>query len=343
MPQTKAALPDAMSRHPLPVTFEEVPAEVVARHSSRGFCYKKKMVRTVPGRFSLSEAYLKLADAHYNFEFRSSDVVLLSYPKSGTTWASELLWAMMNIDHLDSMEKKNIHGRAFYLDKDFAHPIPEEDLIRFRQKLPDAKAEEGVILQLAAAEKGPRLLWSHMPLLLLNPDMLNTCKVVYVARNPKDVCVSAFHFISKLRFEGLKVYQGEFSDFAEVFMDDSFMMMPYWEHIQQAWQQRDHEHLHIMFYEDMKKDLMGELRKLNLHLMTGLTEQQLRQVSEAASFDRLKSLEAKMPIFKAVDGSFFRKGQTGDWKNIATSELDIRMDRWIQEKSRMIGITFQYS
>ena len=39
----------------------------------------------------------------------------------------------------------------------------------------------------------PRFVKSHLPFSLLNPRLLDVCKVVYVARNPKDVCVSFYH------------------------------------------------------------------------------------------------------------------------------------------------------
>ena len=34
---------------------------------------------------------------------------------------------------------------------------------------------------------------SHLPLSLGPPRLLDVCKVVYVARHPKDVCVSYYH------------------------------------------------------------------------------------------------------------------------------------------------------
>ena len=46
----------------------------------------------------------------------------------------------------------------------------------------------------------PRFVKSHLPFSLLNPRLLDVCKVVYVARNPKDVCVSFYHHMRLLRF-----------------------------------------------------------------------------------------------------------------------------------------------
>ena len=41
--------------------------------------------------------------------------------------------------------------------------------------------------------KSPRIIKTHLPLSMLPPNLLDVSKVVFVARNVKDVCVSFFH------------------------------------------------------------------------------------------------------------------------------------------------------
>ena len=38
----------------------------------------------------------KLADRIYDMEVREDDVWIVSYPKSGTTWAIETVWMVIN-------------------------------------------------------------------------------------------------------------------------------------------------------------------------------------------------------------------------------------------------------
>ena len=64
-------------------------------------------------------------------------------------------------------------------------------------------------------------------------------------------------------------------DFAELFMAGEVFHGSYWGHLQQAWCRRDHPNIHIMFYEDMKADLLGELRRLRDFLQVDLSEDQL--------------------------------------------------------------------
>lgn len=63
----------------------------------------------------------------------------------------------------------------------------------------------------------PRVIRPHLPFYLLHPDLLDTCKVVYVARNPKDVIVSYYYHHKLLKMHG---FQGDLEEFAEYFMND---------------------------------------------------------------------------------------------------------------------------
>ena len=47
----------------------------------------------------------------------------------------------------------------------------------------------------------------------------------------------------------------------------------------EAWQKKGHPNMHIVFYEDMKENIDGELKKLNEFLETGLSKEQLDNVS----------------------------------------------------------------
>ena len=43
----------------------------------------------------------------------------------------------------------------------------------------------------------PRVIKSHFPIEMLPPSLLDTCKVIFISRNPKDCCVSYYnHFLN---------------------------------------------------------------------------------------------------------------------------------------------------
>lgn len=63
----------------------------------------------------------------------------------------------------------------------------------------------------------PRFIKTHMPLSLLPPTLLDTAKMVYVARDPRDVAVSFYHLNRLMRTQG---YVGDFKTFWYFFMND---------------------------------------------------------------------------------------------------------------------------
>ena len=71
----------------------------------------------------------------------------------------------------------------------------------------------------------PRLIRPHMPFYLLDPNLLDTCKVVYVARNPKDVIVSYYHH--HRLFPNVHGYLGTLEQFAQNFINDQGAQVSY--------------------------------------------------------------------------------------------------------------------
>lgn len=63
----------------------------------------------------------------------------------------------------------------------------------------------------------PRFIKTHLPLSLLPPNLLQTAKVVYVARDPRDVMVS-YYYLHKMVCKSLM--RGTFHNFWEAFRRD---------------------------------------------------------------------------------------------------------------------------
>lgn len=62
-----------------------------------------------------------------------------------------------------------------------------------------------------------RFIKTHLPMKLMPHSVLTSgAKVVYVARNPKDVAVSYYHFSKHRGFD----FKGDFETFVQYFMDD---------------------------------------------------------------------------------------------------------------------------
>lgn len=84
-------------------------------------------------------------------------------------------------------------------------------------KLEGVKKFSGSVIEILAASDSPRFIKSHLPLSLLPPRVLDDARVVYVARDPRDVAVSYYHFSRLLGFFG---YTGDFKTFWNFFIND---------------------------------------------------------------------------------------------------------------------------
>ncbi|KAK8371771.1 hypothetical protein O3P69_016231 [Scylla paramamosain] len=141
--------------------------------------------------------------------------------------------------------------------------------------------------------------------------------VVYVARNPRDVCVSYYHHQKSLK---VAEFIGDFPDFVDLWCRDLCLQAPYWDHLMEAWERRQHPNFLFLFYEDMKENLMKELKRLDAFLGTGLTEDQLRQVAEHTGILHMKNRSSVNPgsssyseqALKEGRRDFIRKGKCGN-------------------------------
>lgn len=310
--------------------------------------YKNGMVRLTPGRWLFPRTFTKFANRCFNFKWRPSDVVLMTYPKCGTTWTQEIVWTMRNnanFDHPSADEPLSDRAPFFECDMLFPEDLPLDDpktkvCPSFQQLCPGADPRDGIYLQLSAAIPDPRTIKTHLAFTVLHPSLLDTIKVVYVARNPKDMFVSYMHHARLL--DG---FVGSVDDFMKYFKNGDLMYGAYDEHVREAWERRDHPNLHIIFYEDLKADIMKELRRLNDFLDTRLTDDQLRKVAHYTSFGQMKARDndsLKNFYDKDVwqkDGGFYRKGQNGGWKSLP-AHVTTELNSWIKTQFSF-GIAFK--
>ncbi|KAG0708496.1 Sulfotransferase family cytosolic 1B member 1 [Chionoecetes opilio] len=179
-------------------------------------------------------------------------------------------------------------------------------------------------------------------------DYFKKMRVVYVARNPRDVCVSYYHHQCSLISAE---FIGNFPEFLDFWCRDLCRQGPFWEHLKEAWAKRNHRNILFLFYEDMKENLMRELKRLNAFLGTGLTEHQLQQVAEHTNISQMKNRKSVNPppesyserAKKEGTQDFIRKGATGDWVKFITPDLETKFQAWIKKGGEIAKeIPFQY-
>ncbi|KAK3871144.1 hypothetical protein Pcinc_023706 [Petrolisthes cinctipes] len=311
------------------------------------------VVRILPDGWLYPGTTPRFLNRIQSVKYRPDDVVVMTFPKSGTTWMQEILWTMLFNPNLDNpqatqpllVRSTDISSDMMFDSVNIEDANPESLYATFKKMCPGKNVEDGIAIQCLDATPGQRVIKTHYPLDLMPPDLLDKTKVVYVARNPKDMVVSFYHFYKVLKVFN---YKGSLEMFIKSFMNNELLYCPVWPHIKQAWQKRNHPNLHFVFYEDLKADIQGELRKLNQFLSTGLSEQQLKNVVQHTSFSSMKSRGDPIPDKSLYNkelhqssGGFFRKGVTGDWKNHFSPELNQEMSKWIKDNIGDSGIHFK--
>ena len=92
-----------------------------------------------------------------------------------------------------------------------------------------------------------------------------------------------------------------------------------------------------MIFSKFQKNPLSSIRRIGEYLGKELTDHQIKQIVEFTSFENFKEKEEKKLIetskeYFDPDLVFFRKGETGDWKNHFSAEQAKRFDEEIEKK-----------
>lgn len=271
--------------------------------------------------------------AHINslvdLNIRDDDVLLATYPKSGTHW----LW---------EVTKMLRQGKASYsTSKKVAVMLEFADL------------------QSVEAEPSPRTLNSHLPMCHLPRGIKDKkIKIVHVARNPKDVLTSMFYHFGQINHQELKM-----ADLMEKYVANQCNHAHQFDYLRQL-QQYKHDNPDVpmatFYFEDMKKNPIKVTRELANFLDVDVSDDVVEEIVDACSFAKLKIAEANRSLpekstiqkvqktgIKGPGGprrhlNIYRKGEIGDWKNNLTVAQSEVMDDFIETESKGLDYNFTY-
>ncbi|CAN1161045.1 Cytosolic sulfotransferase 17 [Linum perenne] len=133
------------------------------------------------------------------------------------------------------------------------------------------------------------LPYSHLPSSIKSH--ARNCKLIYIARDPKDTLISQWHFFNKiLTKESDPPFPLDRA--VESFCTGAIPFGPYWDHVLEYWEasQRSPEKVMFIKYEDLRRDPKPHVRKLASFLDDDDVE--VEKVIWRSSFDRLKGLDA---------------------------------------------------
>ncbi|KAG9143141.1 hypothetical protein Leryth_024161 [Lithospermum erythrorhizon] len=174
----------------------------------------------------------------------------------------------------------------------------------------------------------------------------SNCKIVYIARNPKDTLVSLWHFFNTIFRPDQEPHPLEKA--VENFCNGVQQYGPFYEHVLQYYLESRKRPEKILFlkYEDLQRDPRGEVKKLASFLGKNMGEKEVDKVLWRCSLERLKNLEVNKngSVLHAVpNSSYFRLGVVGDWKNYLTPEMEDRINETTSLKLDGFGLHFDAS
>ncbi|CAH2073438.1 unnamed protein product, partial [Iphiclides podalirius] len=196
---------------------------------------------------------------------------------------------------------------------------------------------------MVARKPSPRFIKTHLPMSLLPPTLLDSTKVVYVARDPRDVAVSYFHHTKLFK---MTPFSGDFKTFWSYFMRDMLPWSPFFEHVKEAWQMRNHPNMLFLFYEELSKDLPAALRRVADFFGKQYDDKQIEGLCTHLKFDNFKKNpsvnmdELRDVGMMANDNVFIRKGKSGGWPEYFDEDMTKKAERWISENLRDTDLRF---
>lgn len=189
-----------------------------------------------------------------SFRPRPTDVFVVTYPKCGTTWMTQIVHALRSHASMDFGEISE---------------VCPWDILALDCKQ-DLDAEHVA---------NPRVFKSHEAW----GDVAKGGKYIYVARHPQDAFFSFFKFLPS--FTGLQSGDLDQEAFAKAIFAGTSHSGLVWDHFLGWWEQRANPNVLWVFFEDLSADLRGEVARVARFLGIAADAALLDAVVRVSSFE----------------------------------------------------------
>uniref|UniRef100_A0A8C4TLT6 Sulfotransferase n=1 Tax=Erpetoichthys calabaricus TaxID=27687 RepID=A0A8C4TLT6_ERPCA len=279
-------------------------------------------VKGVPLISSMHEIFGRVE----KFQAEADDILIATYPKAGTSLIIEIV---------DSIRQGGITHKI--------KTVPNYERTPFLERSSMGTVSAGV--DLLKDMPSPRLVKTHLPFQIVPQSFWDKgCKVIYVARNAKDVLVSYFFFH---KIAPPLPHAGTWDDFFESFLSGNVAWGSWFDHVTGWWDIREKQQILYVFYEDILQDPTREVERVARFLGHTLDKGTIQEIVKHTSFDMMKDNPmtnySRMPtcIVDVSISPFMRKGQVGDWKNHFTVAQNKRFKEEYMRRMAKTSLRFR--
>ncbi|KAI1291859.1 Sulfotransferase 1E1 [Halotydeus destructor] len=250
--------------------------------------------------YCIAEPVLLTVDKIQKFKFREDDIVLTSFPKTGTTWLQEIVYLIQSDLNYEQASQKTIHERFPFLE------FPTPGMATIEKMAP------------------PRLIKTHLPPSLLFEGLHGEREGEKEEGGREAASGGSFdEFFSRFIKDEVP-YAPLVRHFAEV---SNLATDPKWR-----------EHVLLVKYEDLKQNFAKEVNRISLFLgKEKLTEGDMSKLEQHCTFEAMEANPAvnyrhwdDLAIRDPKESKFMRKGIVGDWKTHFSPEQEKTFNAWLE-------------
>lgn len=280
--------------------------------------------------YGLKEICQSFLEAILDFDVHSSDVFVCSLPKCGSSWTQNIVWLLthgLRYEDVDTIFQSKRITFDYIPTINAAEEKAREILLdHATSSLTEDVAYKMGWNEMFNTSDTTRVIKTHNPVYFLPKKIWHkAAKVIYVVRNPKDMIVSLFHMLRHILHTEITL-----DDLINRVTSDKFLRAPYLNHILNFWRIKQLPNVLIIAYEDLVMNSFETIKKMSTFLECKYTDDQLKELMEYISFDKMKTNRA---LNREDDYTFqfLRRGKVGGYRDELNQEQINKIDNWIQK------------
>lgn len=119
------------------------------------------------------------------------------------------------------------------------------------------------------------------------------------------------------------------------------------DHLKEAWDRRTDPNILFIFYEEITKNIHKSIERISAFMDKSYSEAQVELLIDHLKFKSFKNNNyvngfemKKIKLLNECEGEFIRNGVINGSDCELTSDLNIRINKWITENLEKTGISF---